>query len=113
MANLSLSVQVRPNENSGEALMKISRGWRCYIPAILLLAFLPAFVLGQDSSSQSLGDVARKLRKDETNEVRMTDAEAKAPGLFLAGHYRDGVSLSDSIVSGCNVADRIEKYLLA
>jgi oxygen-dependent protoporphyrinogen oxidase len=41
----------------------------------------------------------------------MTDAESKAPGLFLAGHYRDGVSLSDSIVSGCNVADRVEKYM--
>jgi oxygen-dependent protoporphyrinogen oxidase len=43
----------------------------------------------------------------------MTEAEAKAPGLFLAGHYRDGVSLSDSIVSGCNVAERIEKYVLS
>src|SRR5207248_2627711 len=31
----------------------------------------------------------------------MTDVEAKVPGLFLAGHYRDGVSLSDSIISGC------------
>ena len=41
----------------------------------------------------------------------MNDIEKKAPGLFLAGHYRDGVSLSDSIVSGCNVADRIEKYI--
>ena len=38
---------------------------------------------------------------------RMTDIEARAPGLFLAGHYRDGVSLSDSIVSGCNVAERV------
>lgn len=37
----------------------------------------------------------------------MTKIEADAPGLFLAGHYRDGVSLSDSIVSGVNVADRI------
>jgi oxygen-dependent protoporphyrinogen oxidase len=36
----------------------------------------------------------------------MNEAEAKASGLFLAGHYRDGVSLSDSIVSGCNVAER-------
>jgi len=43
----------------------------------------------------------------------MTEIEARAPGLFLAGHYRDGVSLSDSIVSGCNVADRVEKALLA
>jgi oxygen-dependent protoporphyrinogen oxidase len=40
----------------------------------------------------------------------MTDIEAKAPGLFLAGHYRDGVSLSDSIVSGCNVADRVQTH---
>ena len=37
----------------------------------------------------------------------MNEAESRAPGLFLAGHYRDGVSLSDSIVSGCNVAERI------
>jgi len=37
----------------------------------------------------------------------MTGIEDRAPGLFLAGHYRDGVSLSDSIVSGCNVADRV------
>ncbi len=43
----------------------------------------------------------------------MTQIESEAPGLFLAGHYRDGVSLSDSIVSGCNAADRIEQYLHA
>ena len=43
----------------------------------------------------------------------MSDAEQKAPGLFLAGHYRDGVSLSDSIVSGCNVVERIEQFLSA
>jgi oxygen-dependent protoporphyrinogen oxidase len=41
----------------------------------------------------------------------MNEIEAKAPGLFLAGHYRDGISLSDSIVSGCNVADRVEKII--
>ena len=34
----------------------------------------------------------------------------EAPGLFLAGHYRDGISLGDSIVSGCNVADRIKSF---
>ncbi len=45
--------------------------------------------------------------------AKMTKIEAHAPGLFLAGHYRDGVSLSDSIVSGCNAADRIETYLRA
>jgi protoporphyrinogen/coproporphyrinogen III oxidase len=43
----------------------------------------------------------------------MSQAEKRAPGLFLAGHYRDGVSLSDSIVSGCNVADRVEQFCLA
>jgi oxygen-dependent protoporphyrinogen oxidase len=40
----------------------------------------------------------------------MSEIETKAPGFFLAGHYRDGISLSDSIVSGCNVVDRVEKY---
>jgi oxygen-dependent protoporphyrinogen oxidase len=43
----------------------------------------------------------------------MQQAEASAPGLFLAGHYRDGISLSDSIVSGCNAADRVSKYFLS
>lgn len=55
-----------------------------------LVVFLaPAFSQSGDSSStsasensaagqsQSLGDVARKLRKDPTNEVKMTDADAK------------------------------------
>ncbi|HOX56275.1 MAG TPA: protoporphyrinogen oxidase [Candidatus Paceibacterota bacterium] len=41
----------------------------------------------------------------------MTDIEQKAPGLFFAGHYRDGISLSDTIMSGCKVADRVEEYL--
>ena len=37
----------------------------------------------------------------------MTKLEADAPSFFLAGHYRDGVSLSDSIVSGINVSERV------
>lgn len=41
----------------------------------------------------------------------MTEVETKAPGLFLAGHFRDGVSLSDSIVSGCKVAERVVEQL--
>ena len=41
----------------------------------------------------------------------MNQIETKAPGLFLAGHYRDGVSLSDSIVSGCNIVDRVQAFL--
>jgi len=36
----------------------------------------------------------------------LTEMEARAPGLFFAGHYRDGISLGDSIVSGCNIAER-------
>ncbi len=43
----------------------------------------------------------------------MSDIEKDAPGFFLAGHYRDGVSLSDSIASGINIADRIQAYLPA
>jgi len=48
--------------------------------ALLALSTLLPFtsrVFSQDSSSQSLGDVARKLRKDTTEEVRMTDADTK------------------------------------
>ncbi len=41
----------------------------------------------------------------------MTEIETKSPGLFFAGHYRDGISLGDSIVSGCNIAERVEKTL--
>jgi protoporphyrinogen/coproporphyrinogen III oxidase len=43
----------------------------------------------------------------------MSEIESKAKGFFLAGHYRDGISLSDSIVSGCNIADRVEGYVRA
>jgi len=41
----------------------------------------------------------------------MADMEQKAPGLFFAGHYRDGISLSDTIVSGCKVADRAREFV--
>ena len=42
---------------------------------------------------------------------RMTEIEAKTPGFFLAGHYRDGISLGDSICSGINVVERIRNFL--
>jgi len=35
--------------------------------------------------------------------------ENQASNLFFAGHYRDGVSLGDSIVSGVNIAERVGK----
>jgi protoporphyrinogen/coproporphyrinogen III oxidase len=43
----------------------------------------------------------------------MSEIETKAPGFFLAGHYRDGISLSDSIVSGYAVAAKVEKFFVA
>jgi len=43
----------------------------------------------------------------------MTEIENQAPGLFFAGHYRDGVSLGDSILSGCNIVKRVERFLTA
>jgi oxygen-dependent protoporphyrinogen oxidase len=44
--------------------------------------------------------------KDLLNEI-----ELKAHGLFFAGHFRDGVSLGDSIASGCNIIRRVENFL--
>lgn len=41
----------------------------------------------------------------------MNQLEEKTPGLFFAGHFRDGISLGDSIVSGRNIADRVAKHL--
>jgi len=37
----------------------------------------------------------------------LNELEAKNPNLFFAGHYRDGVSLGDSMVSGVNIAERV------
>ena len=41
----------------------------------------------------------------------MNRLEVNAPGLFLAGHFRDGISLSDSILAGHNTAERIAHFL--
>jgi oxygen-dependent protoporphyrinogen oxidase len=43
----------------------------------------------------------------------MSDIEAKAPGLFLGGHYRDGISVGDCIVSGCKTSERVQDFLAA
>jgi oxygen-dependent protoporphyrinogen oxidase len=43
----------------------------------------------------------------------MNEIEAQAPGLFLAGSYRDGISLSDSILSGDRVAGRVQEFLIS
>jgi len=41
----------------------------------------------------------------------MSNIEGKAPGLFFAGHYRDGISLGDCIVSGCNISTRVKAHM--
>ncbi|MBN2161694.1 MAG: protoporphyrinogen oxidase [Pontiellaceae bacterium] len=37
----------------------------------------------------------------------MTKIETEHPGIHFAGHYRDGISVANSILSGLNVAERI------
>jgi oxygen-dependent protoporphyrinogen oxidase len=37
----------------------------------------------------------------------MKQVEADFPGIHFAGHYRDGISVSNSILSGINIADKI------
>jgi oxygen-dependent protoporphyrinogen oxidase len=44
-------------------------------------------------------------------KARWDEIEARSPGLFFAGHFREGVSLSDSIVSGFNITERVGKFL--
>jgi oxygen-dependent protoporphyrinogen oxidase len=43
----------------------------------------------------------------------LAEIENMAPGLFFAGHYRDGVSLGDSILSGCNIVESVGQFLKA
>jgi len=41
---------------------------------------------------------------------RMDELEQACPGLFFGGHYRDGISLGDSILSGLRAAERIAGF---
>jgi oxygen-dependent protoporphyrinogen oxidase len=41
----------------------------------------------------------------------MNELETDHPGLFLAGNFRDGISLGDSIIAGGNAADRLTEFL--
>ncbi|HOC00518.1 MAG TPA: protoporphyrinogen oxidase [Verrucomicrobiota bacterium] len=43
----------------------------------------------------------------------METIETRASGIFLAGHYRNGISLGDSIIAGHDVADRIAAFARA
>ncbi|MCF7709103.1 MAG: protoporphyrinogen oxidase [Verrucomicrobia bacterium] len=40
----------------------------------------------------------------------MDSIENQCPGLFFAGHYRDGIALSDSLISGYDIAERIGEF---
>lgn len=42
----------------------------------------------------------------------MDQIEERVPQFYFAGNYRHGISLSDSILSGCKIAERVEKSLL-
>lgn len=44
-------------------------------------------------------------------QALMDEIEARAPGVFLAGHFRNGISLGDSIIAGHDVAERIATWL--
>jgi oxygen-dependent protoporphyrinogen oxidase len=70
------------------------RGWPVFTQTAVYPRAIPQYNLGYGRYRQLMSDV-----------------ESTALGLFLAGHYRDGVSLGDSMVSGCNVAERVEKFL--
>ena len=37
----------------------------------------------------------------------MKQIEGEHPGIHFAGHYRDGISVGNSILSGINVAEQI------
>jgi hypothetical protein len=43
----------------------------------------------------------------------MNGLETNVPGLFFAGHFRDGIALGDSIVSAHQAAERIGRFCLA
>jgi hypothetical protein len=58
----------------------MKKSWqRCVLVVVSFLAgwFMTSAPCQQTDSGQSLGDLARKLRKDTTNEVKMTDADTK------------------------------------
>jgi oxygen-dependent protoporphyrinogen oxidase len=40
----------------------------------------------------------------------MDGIETKAPGMFFAGHFRDGISLGDSILSAHGAAERVSAF---
>jgi len=46
-----------------------------------------------------------------TFRAKMAEIETAAPGIFFAGHYRDGISVGDSITSALNTSERVQRYI--
>ena len=85
-----------------------------YIPACVSVS---AFVQ-QPDSGQSLGDVARKLRKDTTNEVKMTDADTKklfesVDRIFAFAADDTGMPKHAAVKRRLVSKDDVEKYAAA
>ena len=57
----------------------------------------------------------RAIPQYNTGYKKFADAmnaiEARLPGLYLAGSYRDGISVANCIVSGHGVAERIAQFM--
>ena len=68
------------------------RGWPVFVHTKFWPKAIPQYNVGYGKFKQLLDDL-----------------ESQAPKLFFAGHYRHGVSLGDSIVSGVNIAERVGK----
>jgi protoporphyrinogen/coproporphyrinogen III oxidase len=64
---------------------------------------------------QSASIIARSIPQYElgfgNTKQAMQEFERSSPGLFLAGSYRDGISVSDAIMSGLNSTARVLEYL--
>jgi hypothetical protein len=90
--------------------------------AVTFLFVIPAFVFSaygqQGDSGQSLGDVARKLRKDTTNEVKMTDADTKklfesVDRIFAFAAEDTGMPKHYAVKRRLVSKDDVEKYAAA
>ena len=92
-----------PLKTSGELGEIAARDLRAILGARGRPTFQHVTVFGKAIPQYNLGFA--KFR------AMMSDMEVKAPGLFVAGHARDGVSLGDSMVSGHKNAGRIQDFL--
>ncbi len=92
---------------------------RCTILAIYIPVCVSVSAFAQQpDSGQSLGDVARKLRKDTTNEVKMTDADTKklfesVDRIFAFAADDTGMPKHAAVKRRLVSKDDVEKYAAA